>query len=35
MESTEIIDRVMEKVQEFYMGDDNDSAEEVLQNFAA
>ena len=35
MESSEIIDKVMEKVQEFYMGDDNDSAEEILQKFAA
>ena len=35
MESNEIIEKVMEKVQEFYMGDDNESAEEILQKFAA
>ena len=35
MESNEVIEKVMEKVMEFYMGDDNDSAEEILQKFAA
>ena len=30
MESQEIIERVMEKVQEFYMGYENDSAEVIF-----